>query len=401
MSNHVYIHVGLPKTGTTYVQRALWRNQDRLAAQGIAIPGEHQQFQRRAVSDLLGRRLQGAEQPHLPGSWQRLVDAVQASSAKTAILSEEFLVHARPAQVGRIVRELRPAEMHVVVTVRDLARALGSMWQHDVSQGATWPWSEFVAAVRDPKHGPPTAGVGFWLRYDLRRVLAVWETVVPAQRIRVVVVPPSSAPPSRLLDLFAEATSVSPAALKPPDRPANMSVGVAEIEVLRRLNARLGRRLNEQQQVRVFTQTLKPALRARGGSSQVRIPDEFHPWLVASSDDLIRYLEASDYDIVGDLEDLRSDGSDRDAIDPAELSDQALFEAAMSALTGITETYTSDLRRERPRKDAEEVDALTRLASSSRAISYKTRTKAFQLSDRSTLLAGVARQYLRRRSRPL
>jgi hypothetical protein len=401
MSCRVYIHVGLPKTGTSYVQRALWRNQDRLAARGIAIPGNHQQFQRRAVWDLLGRRLQGADQRHVSGSWQRLVKTVQTGSAEAAILSEEFLVHARPVQVARIARDLRPAEVHIVVTVRDLTRAIGSMWQHEVSQGATWPWSEFVAAVRDPWHGPPTAGVGFWLRYDLRRVLAVWETAVPARRIHVVAVPPSSAPPSRLLDLFAEATGVGTAALTPPDRPANRSVGVAEIEVLRRLNASLGGRLNELQHLRVFSHTLKPALRARGGSSRLRIPDEYHPWLVASSEDLIRFLEVSDYNIVGDLEDLRCDGSALDAVDPAELDDQALFEAAMSALTGITATFTSDWWKVRRRKHAGEVAPGTRLASSSRAVSFRTRTKAFELSDRNTLLAGAARQYLRRRSRTM
>jgi hypothetical protein len=401
MSNQVYIHVGLPKTGTSYVQRALWRNQDRLAAQGITIPGKQQPFQRHAVSDLLGRRLQGADQPHMAGSWQRLVDAVQTSSAQTAILSEEFLVHARPAQVARIVRDLRPAEVHIIVTVRDLGRALGSMWQHDVSQGATWPWSEFVAAVRDPKHGPPTAGVGFWLRYDLRRVLAVWETTIPAQRISVVVVPPSSAPASRLLDLFAEATGVSASALTPPERPANTSVGVAETEVLRRLNASLRRRLNEQQQVRVFTQTLKPALRASGNSSQLRIPDECDAWLAASSNDLIRFLETSDYKVVGDVEDLRSDGHALDAVDPAELGDKALLEAAMSALTGLTESYAGESWKARRRTDADETNAKTRLASSSRAFGFKARMRAFELADRNALLATAARHYLRRRARPL
>ncbi|MBA2574820.1 MAG: hypothetical protein H0V02_08565 [Nocardioidaceae bacterium] len=399
MSRRVYIHVGLPKTGTSYVQRALWRNKDRLAEHAIALPGETQQFQRRGVWDLMGRRLEGGDQPLIPGSWQTLVDDIHDGADETAILSEEFLVHARPAQARKIVRDLNPAEVHIVVTVRDLTRVIGSMWQHEVSQGATWPWSEFVAAVHNPKQGPPTAGVGFWLRYDLRRVLDVWEAAVPAQRIHIVVVPTSSAPPTRLLELFAQATNIEDVALTPPDQIANTSVGVIETEVLRRLNAGLDGRLNERQYLWVLDHALKPALRARGGSSRLRIPDEYHAWLSARSSEMMHFLLASDYHVVGDVEDLLSAGSALDGVDPGELDDHDPLEAAMSALTGITEHYANYWWKVRKRKDVDEAKTLTQLVSSGRALGFRARTKAFELADRNRLLAHAARTYLRRRSR--
>src|SRR5262245_6225333 len=164
MARRVNIHVGLPKTGTTYVQQTLWESRQQLAHDGVLVPGESHQVQRRAFWDLLGRRLRGVEQTKVPGSWQELVDTAQRWTGRQVLLSEEFLVNARPAHVRRMVRAFEPAEVHVIVTVRDLARVIGSMWQQELSKGRTWPWSEFVAAVRDPEHGPATAGVGFWLR---------------------------------------------------------------------------------------------------------------------------------------------------------------------------------------------------------------------------------------------
>ena len=35
MTQRVYLHVGTPKTGTSYLQHVLFHNQDRLAAKGI------------------------------------------------------------------------------------------------------------------------------------------------------------------------------------------------------------------------------------------------------------------------------------------------------------------------------------------------------------------------------
>lgn len=393
----MFIHVGLPKTGTSYVQSTLWRSQERLAGQGVSVPGEHRQFQRRAVWDLIGRRL-GDDEPDVPGSWRALIQHVQSGTEPTVILSEEFLVHARRPHVRRIVRDLEPAEVHIVVTVREVTRVIGSMWQHEVSQGATWPWAEFVSAVRDPEHGPPTAGVGFWLRYDLRKVLSVWETAVAAERIHVVIVPPEDASPTLLLERFAEATGISATALTRPEKRVNTSVGVAETEMVRRLNESLDGRLNERQYIRVFDNAVKPALRAGNGSARLRMPDELRGWLSDHSDQLIAFLRTSSYGVVGDLDDLRPQAAAFEGTDPAEVADAELFAAALSALTGTVDHYASFWWRVRRRKEAVDVDAKTRLVSAGRALGFKARTQALRLADHNKLFARAARSYLRGRS---
>jgi len=35
----VYLHIGEPKTGTSYLQNSLWSNRAGLAAQGVVLPG--------------------------------------------------------------------------------------------------------------------------------------------------------------------------------------------------------------------------------------------------------------------------------------------------------------------------------------------------------------------------
>ena len=50
----VYLHIGEPKTGTTFVQQVMWRNRAALAAQGVVLPGHHPQDHFRASQDLRG-----------------------------------------------------------------------------------------------------------------------------------------------------------------------------------------------------------------------------------------------------------------------------------------------------------------------------------------------------------
>ena len=38
-SEPVFLHVGLPKTGTTELQKVLWENRRRLAENGVVYPG--------------------------------------------------------------------------------------------------------------------------------------------------------------------------------------------------------------------------------------------------------------------------------------------------------------------------------------------------------------------------
>ena len=53
----VFLHVGEPKTGTTFLQHVLFGNRDRLAARGVVLPGYTRRDHSRASRDLRGAGL--------------------------------------------------------------------------------------------------------------------------------------------------------------------------------------------------------------------------------------------------------------------------------------------------------------------------------------------------------
>jgi hypothetical protein len=398
MADRVYVHIGLPKTGTSYLQETLWQNRRDLARAGVLVPGESHRVQRFAVWDLLGRRLRGVRQPRVPGSWQQLVEAARDWPGRQVMISDDLLVHARPAHVRRVVRSFAPAEVHVVVTVRDLARVICSMWQQELAKGRTWPWSEFVAAVRDPEQGAATAGVAFWLRYDLQKVLEVWRTAVPAERVHVVVVPPPGSPPTDLLERFAAATGLDAAGLTPAAGEANTSVGVVETELLRRLNETLRGRLNERQYLHVMRQALKPALRRR--TRPITLPATEHGWVTERSKEIVELLHEEPYDIVGDPDDLVPRQRLDNARAPDEVSDAEITQAAVEALSSTVERYAAYWWKTRPRgRGVKRPRARTRMASARRAAAFRAKLAGLEKADRNRLFARAALAYLRRTSK--
>ena len=77
--HRLYLHIGLMKSGTTYLQQVWRANAEALAAQGIWTPaarGEPDTML--AVWDLAGRRPRGADDASISGRWHELVDAVAA-----------------------------------------------------------------------------------------------------------------------------------------------------------------------------------------------------------------------------------------------------------------------------------------------------------------------------------
>ncbi len=39
MANRIFLHIGAPKSGTTYLQTVLWANRENLRRQGLLMPG--------------------------------------------------------------------------------------------------------------------------------------------------------------------------------------------------------------------------------------------------------------------------------------------------------------------------------------------------------------------------
>jgi hypothetical protein len=396
----VYVHIGPGKTGTSTIQRALGEQQLALREVGIEVPGSSHMETRRAVYDLMGRRIGGANRDLVTGTWAPFARAVADSSAPTVVLSEEMLALARPRVIRRMADSLAPRRLIVVVTVRDLGRVLGSYWQQMVMMGRTEPLAEFLHAVRDPESGPASAGVGFWMRQDLIRTLDAWESAVPRADIRIVTLPAPGQTPHLLNDRFAEVIGAPLGLLRATEHRDNASVGVPEAEVVRRLNERLGGKLTENQRLNLM-KLLRSALVGRE-SAQIVVPASEFDWIAERSDALVKELTARGYPVIGSLADLapRPGPALETSTEEREVADAAL--AALAAVSlDQARLWRWNRRRVALLKEQEGDTPASngRLSSRARATIFRVKTTALERADDSRVLGWAARTYLKRTSR--
>ena len=117
MARRVFVHLGLPKTATTYLQTILWSSRDRLRADGLLLPGEERRDHLWA-SRVVREDPNLAKHPELHRTaWARLRQALGEWDGD-GLVSHEFFAAASPPQAARMIDDLAPAEVHVVATAR-------------------------------------------------------------------------------------------------------------------------------------------------------------------------------------------------------------------------------------------------------------------------------------------
>jgi hypothetical protein len=230
VADRVFLHIGLPKTGTTYLQGVLWDNRDLVLRDGVLLPGDGHREHLWAALDLQNRKRLARRGPRAQGSWARLRDEL-AAYAGTGLITHEFFCGATRAQAEQAVADLAPAEVHVVVTARHTAGMLAAGWQEMVKNGGT-------ETLEEVPHRKGRGSEFSWRTWDLSGVLRRWGGTVPPERVHVLPMPGPDDPPDRHWRNFAGVLGLtSEYAL--PDRPANQSLGAVQVELLRRVNAHL------------------------------------------------------------------------------------------------------------------------------------------------------------------
>ena len=341
----VYLHIGAPKTGTTYVQDRLSRNAKTLAQHGVHFPSRSPlvspgMFQFRAALDLLGQDW-GGDPGHADGNWDALVRRVRRTRG-TVIVSHEILAPAPAEAVARAKAELGAGDdLHVVYGVRDLARQLPAAWQESIKQGRKWTYRGFLRKVR-------TGKPWFYRAFDVPAVLSTWSAGLPPENVHVVTVPQSgTAGPDELWHRFCRAVSIDPAWAPEESRRTNPSLGVAEAALIRRLNKRLGRTVRRDATYDDLVRGLLAEQELAGReSAKLLLPPGMHEWAEAESARWVEWLEQSGVDVIGDLEDLRPLPTRRvDYTNPDKVTSKAQLAAALDALTVMTQEAA---RREDP-----------------------------------------------------
>ena len=330
----VLLHIGEPKTGTTFLQHVMWRNRDELSAQGVVLPGHHPQDHYRASQDLRGiPKLASDPAGSWTGEWEILARQAQ-QAPRVGVISHELFSAADPEQAERAVRSLEPAEVHVVITVRDMATLLPAEWQETVKHRNAKGFTEWLEDVIDREsYSADRRQWWFWRVHDTMAILGIWAQYVPPQRIHVITVPPRGSDNALLWQRFAALLDVDPASVDVSRARPNASLGLPEIEFLRRLNAVLPEEVPDWFYMwNVKEGVAHRALAARPREGRLVIPAEREEWAAKQADVLVEGLSESDYDVVGDVDELRplpvTEPAASSADPPAELVLDAAVHAA-------------------------------------------------------------------------
>jgi len=345
VSRRIYVHIGEPKTGTSFLQHALWRNRAPLAAQGVVLPSYSHGGHARASQDLREVRWQAGD-PADPwiGEWDVLTgQALRAPHA--AVISNELLAACSPRQADRAVRSLLPAEVHIVLTVRDFATLLPAEWQEAVKCRSTVPWEQWLGKVIEAAPDPDRRRrLWFWTVHDTLAILRLWSRDIPPDQVHVITLPPQGGT-SELWLRFASVLGIGSSTIDLPRQRENPSLGLAEAEFLRRLNEALPDRVPRW----FYTWNIKrilanDVLSARPPQARLALPPDEEAWAREQSEILVAGLRDSKYHIVGDLGELLPPPGTERYVPPASLPDEQLLEVAVRATAALADRqYRGDI----------------------------------------------------------
>ncbi len=333
----VVLHIGEPKTGTTSLQQIMWRNRSELAARGVVLPGHHPQDHFRASQDLRGiPKLASDPAGSWTGEWEILARQAQ-QAPKVAVISHELFSAADAEQAERAVRSLRPADVHIVLTVRDIATLLPAEWQETVKHRNTRGFQEWLEDVIDRESvSADRRQWWFWRVHDTLAILDLWSRHVPAERVHVIMTPPRGSDQGLLWQRFASLLDIDPGSVDVTRARPNASLGMPEIEFLRRLNLALPAEVPDWFYMwNVKEAVAHEALAARPPAARLVLPADREAWAKEQGEALAAGLRDSGYHLVGDLGELLPRAPAVPYASPADQPAEQVLDAAVDAAAAL------------------------------------------------------------------
>lgn len=339
MARRVFVHIGLPKTATSYLQTILWSSRDQLRAEGLLVPGSERRdhlWASRVIreGDAIRKRPEREQT-----SWARLC-AELADFDGDGLISHEFFAAASSEQAAAMVADLAPAQVELLVTAREPLGLFTASWQESLKNKSTTPMADYSRAVSSSPNS-----IWNWRTLDLRLVLERWSEAVPHDRIHVLPLD-RTAPREEIWHRFGGLLGITTDAYDLSRSFPNESMGVVEAEVLRRVNVHLdsfSKAFDRGVYIRTFLADER--LVPRRGEPFWPYPDQVDDCRERASA-AIDYLADHGVDVVGDVENLRV---------PDELPERrtpdSVTEAEVAAVaTELVATLLGDVRELRSRK---------------------------------------------------
>lgn len=336
--NGVYMHIGVPKTGTTYVQNFLWSNRELLRERGLLYALERQGDHYAAVVDLQGGRFAGHEVAGVEGAWQR-VAALAERWPQRSLISHEIFGGLKESKIEEVFETLGSRPVHVVLTLRDLARIVPAVWQESAKNQRVDPWPDFLQRVAVLNKGRDRR---FWRLQNVSRIVRKWSQFVPGERIHIVTLPPAGAPRTLLIDRYCSAFGVDTRGLDFDISVANESIGAAEVALLQRINTAATDRMAWDDYHDYLKHFAVPRiLAARTDSTRISMPDSELPWLQEETERTRLAIKEVGCDVIGDLDELAPRTAGDDYVDPSTATEEEVLQAAVDLSIGMVEEYAA------------------------------------------------------------
>ena len=311
----VLVHIGPYKTGTTAIQSSLHEHRAELAAAGVTYPGTYHR-QMRPSWALLGRSRVGEGDVPI-SEWDEMVAEVRRAPGRVVVSSEDFS-SAGADDVRRLVDDLGPDRVHVLMVARRLDRLLPSAWQERVkSVNETRTYDAWLREVLAPARDGGAAKV-FWHNHGLEGLVDRWRSVLPAERVVVLVADETD---QGLQARTFERLLGLPAGLLTPGRHANTSLSLERVEFCRQVNLAVeARGWTGDVRLNPARRALLAGLRAAPLADWETLSQPLPAWtterLVELSDHRAHAVARSGATVVGDPEHLRWAGPEASGGDP-------------------------------------------------------------------------------------
>jgi len=350
MPRRVFLHIGTPKSGTTYLQEKLALNREVIALQGLTYPQTRTGNHFEAALDLIEEPWAG-QRDVVRGQWQAIVNEGRKAPGDV-LISHEILAAATPPQISSAMTAFGDDEVHVVLTARDLARQIPAEWQENIKHRGRRSFGKFMGSIVQARRTNPD--VWFWRVQSIPDVLTRWGNGLSPDRIHVVTVPQPDAPRELLWQRFADTVGLASGGGYAEATDLNPSLGIVEAAVVRRLNQLLaGKSVPRDVYVDLVREVIaRETLAKRPDRIRAVLPERRWPFVEAVTAEWLDWLEGAGVDIVGDLADLeprRPDYEDGSWIHPdkppADLVAQAALEALAAVIEDIAPTHQSPVRR--------------------------------------------------------
>ena len=340
----LFVHVGLQKTGTSYLQGVMLRNRDVLAAQGLDLVPATKRESFHLMLDVRNRYTPGRDPESVAMSLERFEADLAAAPGLRALYSQESLAACRPGQVERFLAACGDREVHVVATVRDLSRQLPSSWQQELKAGRDVSYDAYLDRLREQQR--EGSGSHPWIHLDPPAVLARWAAFLPPEQVHVVTVPPPGSPVTLLMERFCRVLEVDPARLEPEEKAGNTSLGRVQAEVLRRVNQQLPEELRRRNAYGdVGKRFFAVSVLGQQEGRSFGVPRAYGGWCEEVAAGQVDALSGAGYRVEGSLDDLRCPaGAFADAGGPAE---EEVSAAAVTALAAILRSRMEEPTRAR------------------------------------------------------